>query len=435
MKKRLLVGSGTVLVLANLVLGIRLYTATAAAPADENGYADLAVFARALEMIRQDYVDEEKINYHDLTYAALRGMLNGLDPHSQFMAPEDFKGMQDDTKSEFGGLGVIVASKDGKLVVVAPMDDSPGARAGIEANDQILRINGKSTDDLDVTGAVQLLRGPVGEKVTLTILRAADHEVKEVELTREVIKVASVKDGRLLDPRIAGNLKIGYVRITQFNEPTAEELAKQLNRLETEGMQALVLDLRYNPGGLLSSAVEVCGEFLPPKTKVVYTDGRSASQRREFATSANARNRRMPMAVLINSGSASGAEIVAGALKDLNRAVLVGETTFGKGSVQSVMPLQDGSALRITTAKYYTPSRQVIHEKGVAPNITVTLTEEQEKQLLVQRREELSVDVAPARPAHEFRDTQLERATDALKGLMIYVERTEQSRDKKSAGQ
>ncbi|MCX6978557.1 MAG: S41 family peptidase, partial [Verrucomicrobia bacterium] len=233
-----------------------------------------------------------------------------------------------------------------------------------------------------------------------------------------------VKDAKILPPELAGDFKVGYVRITQFNVPTADDLAKKLDELEKQGMQALILDLRYNPGGLLNSAVDVAGLFLPPKTLVASTEGRVPSQNRTYQTADSGRRRpRYPMAVLTNTGSASGSEIVAGALKDLRRAITVGETTFGKGSVQSVIQLQDGSAMRLTTAKYYTPSKQVIHEHGVTPTIRATLTPEQERMLMIQRREE-AITESERRDLANFRDTQLERAVDALKGVMIYAERS-----------
>ena len=393
MKKRIIL-SGILLLAVFLVLGTRVYDAFAlTATQDDSAYGNISVLTRALQLIRQDYVDEKKISYHDLTYAALRGMLQSLDPHSQFMEPTDFKGMQDDTKSQFGGLGVVVSIKDGSLVIVSPMEDTPGFKAGLLPNDQILKINGNSTEKMELTDAIQQLRGEVGQKVTLTILRPATKEIKDYVVERAIIKVESVKDAKILSPELAGDFKIGYVRITQFNEPTAADLGKKLDALEVQGMQALILDLRYNPGGLLNSAVDVCAQFLPPNQMVVYTEGRAASQKKIYKTPENGKPRpRYPIAILINSGSASGLEIVAGALKDLNRAILVGETTFGKGSVQSVIQLPDGSALRLTTAKYYTPSKQVIHEKGVSPNIRATMTSEQERDLLMQRREEVLTD-------------------------------------------
>jgi carboxyl-terminal processing protease len=423
MKKRLWVGS-VFLLLSLSLLGVRVYDALAATPQDDFGYNNILVFTKALQLIRQDYVDEKKISYHDLTYSALRGMLNGLDPHSQFMEPQDFKGMQDDTKSQFGGLGVVVSMRDGNLIIVSPMEDTPGFRAGLLPGDQILKINGSSTEKMELTEAIAQLRGEPGEKVTLTVMRAATKEIKDYVLEREVIKVASVKDVRILPPDMSGDFKVGYVRITQFNEPTAQDLSAKLDELEAKGMQGLVLDLRYNPGGLLNSAVDVAGQFLPPNQMVVYTEGRVPSQKKVYRTAENSKQRpHYPIAILINGGSASGSEIVAGALKDLNRAILVGETTFGKGSVQSVIQLPDGSALRLTTAKYFTPSKQVIHERGVTPTIKAVLPPDQEKLLLLARREEGLTD-AEKKEVANFHDTQLERAVDAIKGVMIYAAKT-----------
>ena len=394
-----------------------------AAKKEDDGYSQIAVFARALQLIRQDYVDDKKVTYEQLTHAALRGMLNSLDPHSQFMERDDFKGMQDDTNSRFGGLGVVVTMRDDKLIVVSPMEDTPGFKAGILPGDQIVKIDDQPADKLDLNEAINKLRGNVGEKVTLGIYRAATKEYKDFTIVRENIKVASVKDAKLLPAEQAGEFKIGYARITQFNVPTADELSKKLDDLEKQGMQAFILDLRYNPGGLLNSAVDVAGQFLAANQLVVSTEGRVQSQTKPYRTSTTQKPRtKFPLAVLINGGSASGSEIVAGALKDLNRAILVGETTFGKGSVQSVIQLQDGSALRLTTAKYYTPGHQVIHEHGVAPTIRATLAPEQERMLMLQRREDVPDDDLKKQLAG-FHDAQLERAVDALKGVMIYAER------------
>lgn len=421
MKKRLLQSVGALVLVFNVALGMRVYTALAAEEDKKDaGYSSMAVFARAMQLIRQDYVDEKKVDYDKLTHAALRGMLESLDPHSQFMEATDFKGMQDDTNSRFGGLGVVVAQREGNLVIVSPMEGTPGFRAGLLPDDQIIKIDGRSTEKMDLGDAINLLRGEPGQKITLTILRPATKDVKDYPLVREEIKVASVKDAKILGPELGAEFKIGYTRITQFNAPTAGELGAKLDELEEKGMQALVLDLRYNPGGLLNSAVDVAGQFLPPKTLVVSTEGRVPSQSKMYRTSETAKQRsKYPVAVLINNGSASGSEIVAGALKDLNRAIVVGETTFGKGSVQSVVQLQDGSALRLTTAKYYTPSKNVIHEHGVAPTIRATFTAEQERLLMLQRREEM-LSEADKKELVGFRDTQLERAVDALKGVMIY---------------
>jgi carboxyl-terminal processing protease len=422
MKRPFLYGSLAVILALEVAAGWKVLSSSARAGTDDSGYANLTVFTRALQLIRQDYVDERKVAYKDLMYSAVRGMLNSLDPHSQFMEPSDFRDMQDDTKSEFGGLGLIVASRDGVITVVSPMEDTPGFRAGIMPNDQILRINGSTTERMTLQSALDLLRGEPGQKVSLTIFHPATKDTKEVTLQREIIKVASVKDAKILDPSLSGNFKIGYLRITQFNEPTSQELGQKLDALLAQGMQALVLDLRFNPGGLLNSAVDVCGFFVPPKTLVVYTEGREGSQRHEFSTDRNAKPRpNVPLALLVNNGTASAAEIVSGALKDLNRAILVGETTFGKGSVQSVIQLPDGSALRLTTARYFTPSRQIIHERGITPNIKASLTPEQEKALLLRRREGI-LTPEDQTLANDQRDPQLERAVDAIKGIMVYTQ-------------
>jgi carboxyl-terminal processing protease len=391
---------------------------------EDNGYSQIAIFAKALELVRQDYVDENKTSYHDLVTAAMKGMLSSLDPHSQFMDPNDFRDMQDDTRSRFNGLGIEVSMKNGLPTVVTAMEDTPAAKAGILSGDQILRINGMSTERMDLQDAINVLRGPAGAKVGLTLLRPSTKEIKEYTLQRVEIKIQSVKGERLLPPELTGPFRIGYIRLIQFNEPTADELSKAIDDLQKQGMQALILDLRNNPGGLLNSAVDVCGQFLPPNTKVVSTQGRVSSQQHDYATSTVSKPRpNFPMVLLVNEGSASGAEIVAGALKDLRRAVLVGETTFGKGSVQNVLQLPDGSAVRFTTAKYYTPSRQVIQGNGVTPNIRVGMTAEQERALYGLRN---AGNVKPEDETNiiKTKDPQMLRAIDALKGVMIYAQQS-----------
>ena len=389
---------------------------------DDNGYSQISLFAKAIQLIRQDYVDGNKTSYHDLITAALKGMLSSLDPHSQFMDPDDFRDMQEDTRSRFNGLGIEVSMKNGLPTVITAMEDTPAARAGILSGDQILKINGTSTERMDLQDAINVLRGPAGRKVTLTLLRPSTKEIKDYALERAEIKVQSVKGAKLLDADLSGPFKIAYIRLVQFNEPTAEELSKALDELQKQGMQALVLDLRNNPGGLLNSAVDVCAQFLPPNTKVVSTQGRVASQQHDYSTSGARKERPpFPMALLINEGSASGAEIVSGALKDLHRAILVGETTFGKGSVQNVMQLPDGSAVRFTTAKYYTPSKQIIQGNGVTPNIRVPMTAEQERTLFTLRNAE-NVKPDEEKNIIKTKDPQMLRAIDALKGVMIYAQ-------------
>ena len=421
MKRRFAFSVLVLLVLINAFLAMRLFNAHAADTDSDNGYEQIAVFAKAIQLLRQDYVDGNKTSYHDLIYAAMKGMLASLDPHSQFLEPDDFRDMQDDTRSRFNGLGIEVSSKNGVLTIVAPMEDTPAAKAGILPGDQILKINGTPTERMELQQAVNLLRGKAGQKATLTVLRPSTREVKDYVLERAEVKVQSVKSVHLMDHDLTGAFKIGYVRLVQFNEPTPEDLAKALDELQKQGMQALVLDLRNNPGGLLNSAVDVCAQFLPPNTTVVSTQGRVASQEREYATSAAGKERpKFPLAVLVNEGSASGAEIVSGALKDLKRAIVVGETTFGKGSVQNVMQLPDGSALRFTTAKYYTPGKQVIHGNGVTPTIPVPMSAEQEHILFASRNSDIKVE--DEKTQVRSRDPQLLRAIDALKGVMIYAQ-------------
>ena len=429
MKRRLPFQSVSLLAAAGIFLSAGPLRATDPEPAttdqnEDTGYSEIATFAKAVELIRQDYVDGNKVSYHDLIYAAMKGMLSSLDPHSSFMDPDDFKDMQDDTRSRFNGLGVEVAVKDGVLTVITPMEDTPAAQAGILAGDQILKINGSATEKLGLQDAVDILRGEPGQKITLTILRPSTREIKDYPLERKEIKVESVKGARLLDPELTGPFKVGYVRIVQFNEPTAEEFAKTLDNLQKQGMQALVLDLRNNPGGLLNSAVDLLGQFLPPNTKVVSTQGRASSQKHDYSTPGGLKERpRFPLAVLVNEGSASGSEIVAGALKDLHRAIVVGETTFGKGSVQNVMQMPDGSALRFTTAKYYTPSKTVIQGNGVIPNILVPLTPEQDRAVASLRSND-KIPLSESIRLIKTKDLQLMRGIDALKGVMIYAQQT-----------
>jgi len=421
MRRRLIFSTVFGLLLSSILFGLHFHRAWAANEEDESGYSQISILAKAVQLIRQDYVDGNKTSYHDLITAAMKGMLASLDPHSQYMDPNDFRDMQDDTRSRFNGLGIEVSIKNGLPTVVSPMEDTPAAKAGILSGDQILKINGTATDKMELQDAINVLRGVPGQKVTLTLLRPSTKEVKEYTLERVEIKVQSVKGGRLLDADLTGPFKIGYVRLIQFNEPTADELSKALDQLHKQGMQALILDLRNNPGGLLNSAVDVCAQFLPPNTIVVSTQGRAASQQRDYSTSGATKERgHFPLAVLINEGSASGAEIVSGALKDLHRAILVGETTFGKGSVQNVLQLPDGSALRFTTAKYYTPSKQVIHGNGVTPNIRVPMSAEQERSLFTLRSSDMKPD--DEKNLIKTKDPQMLRAIDALKGVMIYAQ-------------
>jgi carboxyl-terminal processing protease len=342
------------------------------------------------------------------------------------MEPEKYKELQNDTQGAFGGLGIVVSMKDNFVTVVAPMDESPGFKAGILSGDRIIRIDGKSTEKMSLQDAVKTLRGDPGTEVHLTIFRPASSQVKEFKLTRSTINVDMVKDINGKKEFPLSDNKIGYVRLVQFGERTSDDLERALNTLKREGMQALVLDLRLNPGGLLDQAVDVCEKFLPRGQLVVTTEGRNSAQNSaRYANGHGDELKGMPIVVLVNLGSASASEIVAGCLQDLKRGIILGEKTFGKGSVQSILPLQDGSALRLTTAKYYTPSHRVIHEEGITPDIVVPMTDEEDRDIQLQRApgglESLSEkDRERVVNAH---DPQLERAMDLLKGISLFTQR------------
>ena len=278
MKRKALYGFLAVAVFLNLIIGFRILTSSAAG--DDHGidYAAIAAFTRAIQVIRQDYVDGSAVSYKKLTYAALHAMLPRLDPHSQFLEPDDLKDREDETRGEFGGFGFTISRKDQAITILSTIENSPSARAGILPGDRIIAVEGKSTLNMALEELNQLLRGQPNQRLKVTIYRPSIKETKDYEMRREMIKVASVVDARILDPGQTGGIKMGYVRITEFTEPTAHELSNKLDALEAQGMRALIIDLRFNPGGLLTSAVDVCGLFLPPRTLVAYTEGRDPAQ-------------------------------------------------------------------------------------------------------------------------------------------------------------
>jgi carboxyl-terminal processing protease len=393
-------------------------------PADES-FKYMLLFSRVLQLVRQDYFDPGKVQYKDLTYAALRGMLSSLDPHSQFLDEEAFADLQRETQGgPFSGLGIIVGVKDDATIIMSPMEDSPAGRAGLLPGDRILRINGQSTEHLSLAAVGDMLKGKVGEKATLTILRpsapgAADGAVFEVPLTREIIEIHSVKDPHLLPQKLAGQDKVGYVRIEEFGQNTPAEFNRAVDALEEQGMQELVIDLRNNGGGVVESAVDVTGEFVPANSVIVSLKGRSPADDLEFRAKGDRQRPAYPVAVLINSYSASAAEIMSGALKDLKRAVLVGEQTFGKGSVQTVQTLGDGIGVRITTARYFTPSGKSIHEIGVTPDISVPITNIEERQIILAEAKR-SLTPEEKIEAAKADDRQLERAVTALRTVRAF---------------
>jgi carboxyl-terminal processing protease len=426
MKRRVIYGVVLVGLTVNLLIGARIYLTSAHAAEKDSAYPSLELFSVVMERVRKDYVDGKDLKYQDLVYGALKGMLNTLDPHSEFMDPEKYKELQNDTQGSFGGLGIVIELRDNFITVVAPMEDTPGFKAGILKGDRIMKIDGRSTEKMGVQDAVKILRGDPGTPVTITVLRPSSNRIKEYTLTRAVINVDMVKDINGKKEFPLSDNKIGYVRLVQFGEKTSDDLESALKTLKKQGMQALILDLRWNPGGLLEQAVDVCEKFLPRGQLVVSTEGRNAAQnsvRRAMGRGDELKN--MYIVVLVNLGSASASEIVAGCLQDLKRAIILGEKTFGKGSVQSILPLADGSALRLTTAKYYTPSHKVIHEEGITPDIAVALSEEEERDIIYQRTPGglESLDGKERERVAKARDPQLDRAIDVLKGMMLYTER------------
>jgi carboxyl-terminal processing protease len=427
MKKRLLYGVLLGALTLNLLIGAHTYLNSAEVAGRDDAYANLALFTRVLEVVRRDYVDADRVSYPDLIQGALKGMLSTLDPHSEFMEPKKYEGLKEDTEGEFGGVGIIVSVKDNFLTVVAPIEETPGFRAGILPGDRIIKIDGRGSERLSVQDAVKRLRGKPGTEVTITIFRPGTKETIEHKLTRAIIPVDTVRDlnGRKEFPLLDNH--IGYIRLLQFGEKTGDELEAALVKLEARGMEALVLDLRGNPGGLLDQAVRVCEKFLPRGQLVVSTEGRNPAQRAEYRARGRNPRTRLPLVVLVNGGSASASEIVAGCFQDTQpqRAVIVGEQTFGKGSVQSVIPLPGDSALRLTTAKYYTPSRRVIHEKGVTPDIVVEMSESDERDLALRRSPGglESLEPAERERVSKVRDVQLDRALEVLKGIALYTRR------------
>ena len=401
---------------------------------DSEHYSKLKTFTEAISIIEQNYV--EAVDEKDLINGAIKGMLNQLDPHSSYMPPEAFKEMQIDTKGEFSGLGIQIGVKDKMLTVIAPIEDTPAYRAGIKAGDTIIKIEGESTKDISLQDAVTKLRGPKGTKVTITVFREGWEKPKDFTIVREVIQIKSVKYKALED-------NIGYVKLTQFQQRTSEDLENALDTLEKDKINSLILDLRNNPGGLLNSAVDVSSQFLPDGKLVVYIKGRTGEQQ-DFNTSGT-KNIEYPMIVLVNEGSASASEIVAGALQDWRRAVILGTQTFGKGSVQTVIPLSDGSALRLTTARYYTPKGRSIQTTGITPDIVVqseatingkphpVLREKDLKQHLIndvtdetetdktkeETKPETEITETPVETT-EKEDVQLQRAIDLLKTWRVF---------------
>lgn len=332
-------------------------------------YESIELFTDVMAIVKKSYVEE--VDTKKLIYGAINGMLSSLDPHSSFMPPDTYKEMKIDTKGAFGGLGIEISIKDGVLTVISPIEDTPAFKAGIKAGDQILKIDEKFTKDMNINDAVKRMRGLKGSKVTLTIMREGFDKPKEFPLIRDIIQVKSVRSS-LMDGGYA------YVRIAQFQEKTDEDLGKALKALKEQSkgeLKGLVLDMRNDPGGLLDQAVRVADHFVPEGQMIVYTEGREKDSKMQFTSKKGGKEPAYPIVVLINGGSASASEIVAGALQDHKRAIVMGTQSFGKGSVQTIIPLSDDSGLRLTTARYFTPKGRSIQAKGITPDIVVERVE------------------------------------------------------------
>jgi carboxyl-terminal processing protease len=385
-----------------------------------------ALIGEVMRGIEDNYVEE--VDARKLLYGALRGMTFSLnDPHSSFIEPDAYRQVRENTQGHFGGLGIVIGMRDGYLTVISPLKGRPAERAGIEAGDRILKISGNPTTGIDPSEAVERLRlgadsvavrkllgitlpeavsqlrGPVGEPVTITVGREGE-EPRDVTVTRERIEIESVSDVKIVDK------EIGYLRLTDFREGVVRELNEAIDRLLDEGMQSLILDLRDNPGGLLESAVGVADRFIPDGKVIVSMRGRKKDEIAERVAKDGFPHSQMPLAVLVNEYSASGSEIVAGALQDWNCAVIIGKKTYGKGSVQNLIPFRDGSGLRLTTSRYYSPAGRVIDKTGVVPDVEVDMPRLSEKEKVGEEQE---------KEEKGKYDPQLTRAIDILKSVRI----------------
>lgn len=430
----LLLGAGMVVGLSVGTLGGALAEDTASIPAaqtaaqssEELPLDELRTFADVFGRIKEDYV--EQVDDKSLIQSAIRGMLAGLDPHSSYLDGEEYRDLQVGTSGEFGGLGIEVGLEDGFVKVIAPIDDTPAQRAGLQAGDMIIRIDEKPVKGMSLNDAVKLMRGKPGTEIHLTIMRGTDEKPFEVTIERAVIQVASVKS-RTLEPGY------GYVRLTHFQSHTTDDMLKALDALKKANggsLKGLVLDLRNNPGGVLNSAVGVSDAFLTDGL-IVYTQGRVKNSDMQFKAGPDDVLDGAPIVVLVNGGSASASEIVAGALQDQKRAIVMGTQTFGKGSVQTIVPIDDATALKLTTARYYTPSGRSIQAQGITPDIKLEhgefkpLTEQdlaslKEADLVHHLDQESSTPAKDSKRADKplaAEDFQLSEALNVLKGLTI----------------
>jgi carboxyl-terminal processing protease len=373
-------------------------------------------------MVNQNYVDSSSASYDKLVKTALHGMVESLDPHSEFLESGDYAELEEQLSGDFSGIGIQVEMRKGHVLVIAPIAHSPGERAGIQRGDEVLGVDGKSLEKNEsMEGVIDRLRGKPHTKVTVDLLRPSTGKKFQLTLEREVISLDTVQAVKVMSGHV------GYILVTEFSDHTGEEFDKALNQLLAQGIDSLVLDLRNNPGGLLDAAVEVAEPFFKKGELIVYTRGRRPADSENLRAEADGDPLNLPLAVLINAGTASAAEVVTGALKDTGRAVVIGERSFGKGSVQSIFPLKNGEGLRLTTARYFTPSGVSIHEKGITPHVEVVLSADDDSKIHVQQTR---ADITDPKDFNErfgftpIPDVQLQAALDVLKGIKTLQDRS-----------
>ncbi len=389
-------------------------------PTSEDLFKQIQILSDSITLVMGDYV--EPVEPKDLIHGAIKGLMNTLDGYSQFLDEDSFREITEETKGQFGGIGIEIGMRDKLLTVIAPMEDTPAFEAGLKSGDKVVKIDDKVTRDMTLDEAVKMLRGQPGEKVEISVVREDVDEVLDFTITRAIIKLKSIKEVKIVDEGV------GYVKIGEFQERTAQDLRDTIKGLQKVGAKSIIIDIRNNPGGLLESAVDVSEHFLQPGEMIVYTEGRDPKKRMEFKAKKKALFPEITLVILVNKGSASAAEILAGAIKDNNRGVIIGTTTFGKGSVQTVIPLRDKSALRLTTAAYYTPAGNDIREKGIDPDIVVERinpTKEKNDDKEVQKAKvfdkiEDKKDEKPEDKKEEKYDNQLQAAIDILKSHKIF---------------
>jgi carboxyl-terminal processing protease len=398
--------------------GLAQFAARSGAPSwwpDRERDRNVKYFREVLQLVKENYVGDTPANYDELTRAALDGLLGKLDPHSEFLRADAYQETEEEMSNAFGGVGIQVETRDNQIIIITTIAGTPAERAGLRRGDRLVKVDGKAVENPSVEKTVRLVRGEPDTTVTLSVFRPSTKQTLDFPLKRARIRLDSVRNATM---RPGG---LGYLQVTQFSERTGKEFRAALAGLEKQGLRGLVIDLRNNPGGLLDAAIDVCNEFFDDGELIVYTQGRAPESRENFHANNGHVRRAYPVAILVNGGTASAAEIVSGAMKDTRRAVIVGEKTFGKGSVQSIIELQNGEGLRLTTARYYTPSGVTIHEKGILPHVEVEISADDEGKIrLQQSRPDLTapVEFNERFGFQQIEDVQLNAAEEVLVGVL-----------------